>query len=83
MHVIGHQHVGMDGSTEFGGEFLKGMQVELVTLFGIETDRAIVAALEDVPRNTRNREACATRHKEFSVTDRLHISRNVYPYYLH
>ena len=62
MHVIGHQHVGMDGATELGGEFLKGMQVELLILPGIETDRAIVAALDDVPRYTRNREAGATKH---------------------
>ena len=74
MHVIGHQHVGMDGATELGGEFLKGMQVELVILPGIATDRAIVAALDDVPGYTRNREAGATRQEEFSVTGRLRIN---------
>jgi len=54
-----------------------------IILLGIETDRAMVAALDDVPRYTRNREAGATWHEEFSVTDRLHISRKTWsvPYY--
>ena len=78
MHVTGHQHAGMDGATKLGGEFLKRMQVELVILLGIETDRAMVAALDDVPRYTRNGEAWATRHEEFSVMDRLRISRKTW-----
>jgi len=65
--------LGMDRATELDGEFLKVMQGELVILLGIETDRAMVAALDDVPRYPRNREAGATWHEEFSVTDRLHI----------
>ncbi len=58
-----------------------GRRVALLTQHGKE--RVIAAALDDVPRYTRNREAGATWHEEFSVTDRLHISRKTWsvPYY--
>ena len=39
----------MDGATELVGKLFEMVQVELVVLFAVETDRAVVAALDDVP----------------------------------
>ncbi len=72
MHVIGHQHAGMDGATELGGEFLKVMQVERVILLGIETDRAMVAALDDVPRNAGDGEAVSSLLANLASRCKLH-----------
>ena len=76
MKVIGHQHVSMDGAAELGGEFLQEMQVVLVVFFGIETCRAVVAALDDVPGDAGDGEARATGHGELPGGLRWHyVSR--------
>ena len=66
MYVVGHQHVGMDGATELVGELFDVLQVELVVLFAVETDRAVIATLDDVPGNAGEGEAGATGHKEWA-----------------
>ena len=50
----------MDGATELVGELFEVMQVELVVLFAVETDRAVIATLDDVPGNAGEGEASTT-----------------------
>ena len=67
MHVVGHQYVSMNGAAKLGSEFFKVMQVELVILFGMETRRTIIAALDDVPWDAGYRDAGASRHGVLSM----------------
>ena len=62
MSVVGHQHVGVDGATELVGKLFEIVQLELIILFAMETDRAVIAALEDVPVNAGEGQAGATGH---------------------
>jgi len=48
MHVVGHEHVGVDGAAVLLGVQRQPMQIELVVLLRIEASRAVVAALHDV-----------------------------------
>ena len=45
----------MDGATEFIGKFFESVKVELVVLLAVETDGAVVAALDDMPGNSKER----------------------------
>ena len=62
MHMVGHQHVGVDGATELVGKLFEVVQVELIVLFAVETDGAVIAALDDVPGNAGEGQAGATGH---------------------
>ena len=62
MHVVGHQHISMDGTAKFGSKFLQVMQVKLKIVFSMKTNRAVVTALNDVPGDTGYGEACSTWH---------------------
>ncbi len=63
IRVVGHQYVGVDGAAELIGELLEVLKVELVVLFRVETDRAIVAALDDVPRDAGEGKTGAAGHE--------------------
>jgi len=52
----------VDGAAVFIGEFLQVLQVEAVVFFGMKTDGAVVAALDDVPGYFRYGEAGTTGH---------------------
>jgi hypothetical protein len=60
--MVGHQHIGVDGAAKFFGELFEVVKVALVVLLRLETDRAIIAALNDVPRNTGERKTSTARH---------------------
>jgi hypothetical protein len=62
MHVIGHQHISVDGNfVEFGGG-AQPFQIVLV-VFRIEKDvLVVIAALEDVVRLVGNDEAGESGH---------------------
>ena len=60
--MVGHQHVGVNGATELVGKLFKIVQLELIILCALETDRAVIAALEDVPVNAGEGQAGATGH---------------------
>ena len=62
MHVVGHQHVGVYRAAELVGKLFEVVKVKLVVLFAVETDGAIVAALDDVPGNAGKGQAGATGH---------------------
>jgi hypothetical protein len=62
MHVIGHQYISVDGTTELGCKFVKEVKIELVILLGMKAYRAVITALDDVPWDAGNREARATWH---------------------
>jgi hypothetical protein len=60
--VVGHQHVGVNRASETPGELFESVQVKAVVLLRVETHRAVVAALNDVPGNARNTQPCTARH---------------------
>ena len=49
VYVIGHQDIGVHGTTELVGKLAEVMQVVLVVLFGMKADGAIIATPDDVP----------------------------------
>lgn len=61
MNVISHQHVGVKHAAKLIGELFQIMEIKLIVVFGMEADRAIVTPLNDVPRNTGERQTGATR----------------------
>ena len=71
-----YQHIGMDDAAELVGKLFEVMQVELVVLFAVETDGAIVAALNDVPGNAGERETGATRHGNLQGERKSKTNRN-------
>ena len=62
VNVVGHQHAGVDGATELVGKLFEIVQLELIILFAVETDRAVIAALQAVPGNAGEGEAGAEGH---------------------
>jgi len=62
MHMIGHQDVSMDYTTILIGLLLQSIQIPPVILIGKETRTAIIAALNDMPRHTRQRQSCSPWH---------------------
>lgn len=46
MHMISHEHVGMDGDGFFFTELFQVIEVELVVLISIEAGAAVITALE-------------------------------------
>ena len=62
MHVVGHQHAGVDGATKLVGKLFEIVQLELIILFAPETNRAVIAALQAVPGNAGEGEAGAAGH---------------------
>ncbi|MND08976.1 hypothetical protein D3C83_319700 [compost metagenome] len=52
MHVVGHQHIGVDGQSVFAGGAFKTVQVKEVIGFRPEDRIAVVAALDDMKRLT-------------------------------
>jgi hypothetical protein len=73
--VVGHQHVGVDGAAEFVGKLVEVVQVELVVLLGMEADRAIVAALDDVPGDAGESKTRAAGHGTFQRCEKRQDSR--------
>ena len=65
VYVIGHQHIGVYGAAKLVGKLFQVVQVELVVLFGMKADGAIVAALNDVPSNAGEGKAGAAGHEGF------------------
>jgi hypothetical protein len=64
MNVVGHEHVGMNHAAVLRRLLPQGVQVLAVIVIGVETGRPVVAALDDVPRDTGEGEASATGHGE-------------------
>lgn len=52
VHVIGHEHVRVDGAAEALREFAQVVPVEEVVFLGEEAHATVVAALDDVQRDT-------------------------------
>ena len=62
MHMIGHEHVRMNGAAELLGKLRQVMKIQPVVLRGEEARRAVIAPLDDVQGKTSRSQACATRH---------------------
>ena len=60
--MVGHQHVGVQGAIEVAQRRAEPMPVGEIVLFAEEAWFAVVAALDDVQRNTFEVNAWATRH---------------------
>ena len=69
VYMIGHQHIGVHGAAELVGKLFQVLQVELVILFSMKADGAIVAALDDVPRNAGKGKAGAAGHEGLDIKD--------------
>jgi len=63
------QHIGVHGAAELVGKLFQVVQVELVVLFGMKADGAIVASLDDVPRNAGEGKAGAAGHEGLDIKD--------------
>jgi hypothetical protein len=57
VHVVGHQHVGVDGAAVLLSLFFQRVQIPPIVLLSVETGRAIIPALDDVPSDAWQREA--------------------------
>jgi hypothetical protein len=62
MHVVGHQHVGVQRALGLAERFPQPMQVVAVILLAEETGLAIVAALHNVQRNAIEMDTGAAGH---------------------
>ena len=51
------------------GQFSQMVHVEVVVVFRVKARGTIVAALDDVPRNTRKAQACAAGHDDILIED--------------
>jgi hypothetical protein len=65
----------VDGTTKLIGERVEVVQVELVVVFSVEADRAIVAALDDMPRDAGEGKTRATGHGTFLRYEKRQDSR--------
>ena len=62
MHVIGHQHIGMDSAIVSPGRFGEPVAIEGVIFVRKENGFAVVAALDDVQRLIAQKIASEPRH---------------------
>lgn len=62
MHVVGHQYVGVDTATGLACVFTQPVEVIAVVLVSEEAGPPVVAALDDVQGNVRQRQASSARH---------------------
>ena len=62
MHVVGHQHVGENGAAKAPRLLGEIIEIAPVVFFGMEANGAVVAALNDVPGNAGDAQACAAGH---------------------
>lgn len=60
--MVGHEHIGMHPAAGLAGVFAQPIQIQAVILIGKETSLAVVAALDEVKWDVRQREAGAARH---------------------
>ncbi len=62
VHMVGHQHVGVDRAAELRCILGQTLQVKYVVFVGEEAGVAVVTALDQVQRNTGKRNARAAGH---------------------
>ena len=62
MHVIGHEHVGVQPHADTVAEGLQMIEIEEVIVIGKETRGAIIAALDDMYGDTRKVEPGTSGH---------------------
>ncbi len=60
--MVGHQNIGMDAATCLARIFLQPFEVEAVVFFGVKTDLAVVATLDDVERDAGEKQAGSAGH---------------------
>jgi len=62
VNVVGHEHIGVDGTAIIGSRFLQPVEVTVIILFGEETRLPIDAALHEVLRQAGEFYSGATGH---------------------
>ena len=55
--MVGHEHIGMHAAAGFAGVLAQPIQIQAVIPIGKETSLAVVAALDEVKRDIRQRKA--------------------------
>ncbi len=61
--MVAHQNIGMDLYLIFPTIFLELVQVDRIIIFREKTGLAVIAALDDVVRNTGQAQARTSRHR--------------------
>lgn len=64
MHVIGHQYIGMDAATCLGGMLRQPFKIDAVILVREEAGLPVIAALNQMLGNARQRKARTARHSD-------------------
>ena len=64
MHVVGHEHIGVDGQPMLAGRALETIQEDEVIGLGAKDRVAVVAALDNVQRLIWSEEAGKAGHRE-------------------
>src|SRR5574343_998348 len=62
MHMISHQHIGVDQAARLAGIFLQPIKIEAIILVGDEASLSVIATLDDVQGNIGESYAGAARH---------------------
>ena len=62
MHMIGHQHIGVNGTVIFPGLLGEYIEVVEIVLFCIEAGTTIIAALDNMPGDSRHYDTRASWH---------------------
>src|SRR5579872_2976369 len=63
MHVVGHQHIGMDQAAILGRGVAKPVAIPCIILLAKENRRAVIAALDHVQRLIAKKIASKPRHR--------------------
>ena len=64
MHVVRHQAIGVDRTSRFVRRPRQPVKIEQEILFRVETHRAVIAALDDMERNSWENQAGTTGQDE-------------------
>jgi hypothetical protein len=62
MDVVDHEHIGVHGAAEALGQLGEMIQIESLVFLGVESPRAVITALDDVPGDAGEAEACSAWH---------------------
>jgi len=62
VHVVGHQHIGVDRARIARRQLAQVVQVAPVVVIGEEADAAVIPALDDVQRGAGDPQASTSGH---------------------
>lgn len=85
MHMVGHQHISVNVAIRFAGSIEQPVEICAIVLVGKKARLPIIAALNQMQRDMRQREPWAPWHgKAMESNDTWSITENgVCPHFLH